>query len=267
MALLRPLVDSPEFAKDVQSYIKEAVNNGAWNEDLSAWAKSSDVSEFLSKVSTDPYTLGNKCGEKDPFNVARNAFTTLLFGENFGTGDRELLKRIFTAEEMYSFYVYRTAKWVNSSIGRGNEYVEARQAYMRPLVEDIINKAEEAIEGKNPDVANLRFTHDSYMGPLFSVMGYEGCVPQWNKDLELATTSFNHGMVVPMASNLQIILYRNKRGDVLVRSLLNERDVRLPIECETAPFYPWAPMRELIYKNIAQLERSREAMAQKYGIK
>ena len=265
MPLLRPLVDSPEFAKDVQSYIKEAVKNGAWNEDLSAWAKSSDVSEFLSKVSTDPYTLGNKCGEDCPFNVARNAFTTLLFGENFGTGDRELLKRIFTAEEMYSFYVYRTAKWVNSSIGRGNEYVEARQAYMRPLVEDIINKAEEAIKGKNPDVANLRFTHDSYMGPLFSVMGYEGCVPQWNKNIELAATSFNHGMVVPMASNLQIILYRNKQGKILVRSLINERDGYLPIKCKTAPFYPWSDFCKYISSNFEDLDISKNKILKKLG--
>ena len=265
MPLLRPLADSPDFPKDVQSYIKEAVKEGKWNEDLDAWEKSCDVSSFLSKVSTDPYTLGKKCGEKSPFKVARYAFTTLIFGENFGTGDRELLNRIFTAEELYCFYVYRTAKWVNGSIGRGNELVEARQAYMRPLIEDILNKAEAAIKGENPDVANLRFTHDSYMGPLFSVMGYEGCVPQWNENLELAATSFNHGMVVPMASNLQLILYRDKQGKVYVRSLINERDGYIPIKCKTAPFYPWEDFCKYVNENLKQLDESKEKVLKKMG--
>ena len=103
---------------------------------------------------------------------------------------------------------------------------------LRPMVDDIISKGNEAIAGKNPHCANVRFTHDSYVGPLLSVMGYEGCVAKYNNDLELAATSFNHGMMVPMAANLQVVLYRNKAGEVLVRSLLNERDVFLPIECE-----------------------------------
>jgi hypothetical protein len=96
------------------------------------------------------------------------------------------------------------------------------------------------------------------MGPLFSVMGYEGCVPQWNKDLELATTSFNHGMVVPMAANLQIVLYRNKQGKVLVRSLINERDAYLPIKCKTAPFYPWKEFCDYVNGNLDYFDIAKE---------
>ena len=128
-----------------------------------------------------------------------------------------------------------------------------KQSHMKPLVDDILNKAQAAIDGKNPNVANLRFTHDSYVGPLLSVMGYEGCVPQWSEDIEKAATSFNHGIISPMAANLQIALYRNKKGEVLVRSLLNERDAYLPIECQTAPFYPWSDFCKHINKNVKEL--------------
>jgi hypothetical protein len=166
---------------------------------------------------------------------------------------------------MYGVYVYQTIKWINASIGRGEEFVEARQAYMRPLVEDIINKAQAAIDGKNPDVANLRFTHDSYMGPLYSTMGYEGCIPHWNKNIEFAATSFNHGTVVPMASNLQIVLYRNKQGKILVRSLINERDAYLPIDCKSAPFYPWSDFCKYINNNLDNLARSRDSVLKKLG--
>jgi hypothetical protein len=176
-----------------------------------------------------------------------------------------LLNRLFTAEELYGFYIYKTASWVNGSIGRGNEYAEARQAYMRPLVEDILNKAEAAIKGENPDVANLRFTHDSYMGPLFSVMGYEGCVPQWNENLELAASSFNHGMVVPMASNLQLILYRDKQGKVYVRSLINERDGYISIKCKSAPFYPWKDFCKYVNDNLNYFDISKNKVLKKMG--
>ncbi len=261
--IIRPLKNNPDFSKHIQKYLSEQVEAAPWRKEQKAWIKSYDVSSFLSKVSTDPDLLGRKCGEKYPFHVARRAFMALQFGENFGKGDRELLTRLFTPEEMYGIYVCQTAKWVYGSIGRGDIHVEARQAYMRTLVDDVINKADAAIKGKNPDVANLRFTHDSYMGPLFSVLGYKDCVPQWSEDLELATTSFNYGTIVPMASNLQIILYRNKRGDVFVRSLINERDGYLPIKCKTAPFYPWSDFCKYVYNHLKQFDASKDKVLKK----
>lgn len=263
--MLRPLVNDPAYPEDVKEAIKEQKKGAKWHEEQKAWEKSCDVSAFISKVTTDPEALVKKCGEKRAFTIGRYVFITLVFADNFGLGDREMLARLFTTKELYGFYVYQTAKWVNGSIGRGDEYVEAHQAYMRPLVEDILNKAEEAIKGKNPDVANIRFTHDSYMGPLYAVMGYEGCVPQWNENLELATTSFNHGAVVPMASNLQIILYRNKQGKVLVRSLLNERDAYLPIKSKTAPFYTWKEFSDCINNNLDYFDISKNKVLKKMG--
>ena len=90
------------------------------------------------------------------------------------------------------------------------------------------------------------------------MLGYDGCVPQWNENIELATTSFNHGLNVPMAANLQIVLYRNKRGEVLVRSLINERDATLPIKCDTAPFYPWDKFSKYVLENLNELKKSEE---------
>jgi hypothetical protein len=150
-------------------------------------------------------------------------------------------------------------------MGRGDEYVEMRQSHMKPMVDDIINKAQAAIDGKNPDVANLRFTHDSYVGPLLSVMGYEGCVPQWNENIELAATSFNHGVMVPMAANLQIVLYRNQQGKILVRSLINERDAYLPIKCKTAPFYPWSDFCKYVNQNVKSLCDTQERLLKQHA--
>jgi hypothetical protein len=103
------------------------------------------------------------------------------------------------------------------------------------------------------------------MGPLYSVMGYEGCVPQWNKNLELVATSYNHGTISPMASNLQIVLYRNKKGEVLVRSLINECDGYLPIKCETAPFYPWKDFCKYVNDNLNYFDISKNKVLKKMG--
>jgi hypothetical protein len=265
--ITRPLKHeyNPDLTKEADAYIKKQIKLAPWHEARAEWQKRSDFSSFFSKVSTDPEALVTKCGETSPFTIAHSVFTSVNFANNFGCGDSELVNRLFTPEELYRFYVVRTSNWVNGSVGRGNEVVEAQVSYMRPLAEDILNKAEAAIKGENPDVANIRFTHDSYIAPLYSAMGYEGCIPQWNENLELATTAFNYGTIVPMASNLQIVLYRNKKGEVLVRSLINERDGYLPIECKTAPFYPWEVFCKYVNNSMDDLDKSRDKVLAKMG--
>ena len=61
-----------------------------------------------------------------------------------------------------------------------------------------------------------------------------------------------------MAANLQVVLYRNEVGEVLVRSLINERDAYLPIECKTAPFYPWSDFCKFMYDNLNSFDKAEE---------
>ena len=45
-----------------------------------------------------------------------------------------------------------------------------------------------------------------------------------------------------MAANIQWVFYANPDApdsDILVRALLNEKDVRLPVKSDIAPFYRW----------------------------
>ncbi|MBR4850092.1 MAG: hypothetical protein IKV09_04095 [Alistipes sp.] len=265
LGIIRPFVNDPKVSEVERKIVKEYEEDGEWSEERKEWDLSNDVSSFVSKVTTDSETFIQKCCIKSPGSSARYVLTSLVMAENFNAGDRELLTRLFTVDEMYRIYVYNAIGWATVSMGRGNDYAETRQSHMRTLVEDILDKAEAAIEGKNPNVANLRFTHDSYVGPLISTIGYDGCVPQWSKDIEATATSYNHGLVVPMAANLQIVLYRNKRGEVLVRSLLNERDATLPIKCATAPFYPWKDFAKYIRANMNRFDKAAERVMKKHN--
>ena len=267
LAMLRPITADSEVAGEFYRLYRKIRSSGPWLARRNEWASQQNVSASVSKLVTNPELLLSQCGESSLFSFVNHTHYLLLFAENFECGGGEMLRDLFTVEEQYLFYHYHALGWTQWTGGFGNPFSEALASHTRPLVDDVVSKIDAAIEGKNPNVANIRFTHDSYLVPLVGIIGYEGCRMSYSEDWERTVTSAPLNTIVPMGANLQIILYRNKRGDVLVRSLLNERDVRLPIECETAPFYPWAPMRELIYKNMAQLEKSREAMAQKYGIK
>ena len=62
--------------------------------------------------------------------------------------------------------------------------------------------------------------------------------------------------IFPMASNIQLIFYRPKKGkdgDVLVKALLNEREVALPGNPVTGPYYKWADLKAYYLKKMSVL--------------
>ena len=267
LPMLRAITADSEVTKEYYKLYRHIRNCGPWLTRRREWASKLDMSSCVAKLVTKPELLVEKCGAKSYFDFAYETLYLLLFSENFEMGGGAMIDKIFNLEELYAFYQYHTITWTQWTGGFGNPFSEALASFTRTLIDDIVSKIDDAIEGKNPNVANIRFTHDSYIIPLLGIFGYEGCRLQYSEDWEHTVTSAPFSKIIPMGSNLQIVLYRNKRGEVLVRSLLNEGDVFLPIECETAPFYPWEKMRELAYNNLSKLEQSRKAIAQKYGIK
>lgn len=56
-----------------------------------------------------------------------------------------------------------------------------------------------------------------------------------------------------MVSNLQFIFYRSnpKDKDVLVKVLLNEVEIALPISTDCAPYYHWSDFRQYCLNKLA----------------
>ena len=258
-AMLRPMANHPDTPKNlIKVWNKHGKAGEGWKNKSLEWLSKQDLSQMLAKLTTKPELLVEKCGAKNIHLFACNTHHLLLHAQNFGVCDSSILSRVFTPEEQYAFYIYQTNKWLHFSGGWGNPLIECYTSYITPLIDDIMGKAQDAVEGKNPHVANLRFTHDTYVVPLLSVFGFEGCSLQYGNDLEKACCSAPLAKLMPMGANLQIVLYRNKKGDVLVRLLMNEQDMTLPIECKTAPFYPWGEFRKLVNDNMARLVKTRE---------
>ena len=59
---------------------------------------------------------------------------------------------------------------------------------------------------------------------------------------------WNDFRITPMAGNIQLIFYRNAKGRVLVKFLLNEREVTVPVAGDTAPYYDWKAVRKYYYR-------------------
>lgn len=143
---------------------------------------------------------------------------------------------LFTNNELYNIWkVINYRMYVTNSgsvVGKGIPAASAQS-----LLDQIISSADEAL--KNGDTsATLRFGHDSALIRLLTRMKINGCnaVVDNPEELPFVWQDFR---ISPMAANLQIIFYQNKQRQTLVKFLLNENEVTLPIQSKVSPYYNW----------------------------
>lgn len=160
--------------------------------------------------------------------------------------DRELLS-IFTPEELFNLWrVFNAQFYINNSSYPRSQGVNVDNA--RNLLNNIITTADEYVaSGQNG--ATLRFGHDGNIVPLAAMMRIPGTYGYTN-DIDSIHTVWNDWRVAPMAANLQIIFFRNKKGDVIAKAMLNEDEIDFGIEGYKAPYYPWPVLRQYL-QNLA----------------
>ena len=148
------------------------------------------------------------------------------------------------------------AQWESSNLG-SYSWVFGSQYEMIPILQDIIKKADGAIDGSNTRVADLRFGHDSCIGPLTVLMGLNGADTDPEDPYEVKNAYQNWQTC--KACNIQMIFYRSRKAadDVLVKCLLNGSEVTLPIATDNFPYYKWSDLRDFY------LERCKEGEPEK----
>jgi hypothetical protein len=77
---------------------------------------------------------------------------------------------------------------------------------------------------------------------LAALMQFDNCTAYESNPYELYKV-YTDFKISPMASNIQLIFFKNKAGDVIVKFMLNEREVSIPAETDIYPFYRWADAR------------------------
>ena len=210
--------------------------------------KYSDHSAFISKIFNDPQFVADSLDEKkiftDIFEITTNAQSH---------DDQPDLYDIFTTEELNNEWKAQNAGWYLSA---GNTSItNNRIPYnQRVLLRNIIESADTAMVSPRLS-ANLRFGHESIVLPLTILMELDGNNFD-TTDIENLPAHWRNYEIFPMGSNIQIIFYRPAENpslspdDVLVKVLLNEKEVTLPLDPVSGPYYKWSDMRDLYMSKL-----------------
>ena len=205
-----------------------------------AMAGQFDFDSFYSRIFTDP-VKARSCFRSDRLMV-ETCVTNGSVADYMGITD---ILRSLTPEEFRIASSIYNAKQFYQHCGSA-EQGEWRMHIMDPLVLDFVEKADAAVAG-NRIAADLRFSHDVGLMPFFSLIGLQG----YDKRLTFDEVNdyWNSTYMMPMASNLQLVFYRGRKGDVLVKVLFNEGESSIPA-LGPGPFYPWSTLRAYLINTI-----------------
>lgn len=119
---------------------------------------------------------------------------------------------------------------------------EIPSAIAAPLLRNLIETTDAVVAGEKyaPRVM-LRFGHAETLMPLLALMRIPECY-YLTDNLGSVSSHWCDFHVVPMAANLQLILFRSRSGAFYVRADLNEVPVRLIAE-RNQTYIPWSEAR------------------------
>ena len=162
---------------------------------------------------------------------------------------------IFEKKELFDIWqVFNYGHYVcNGTCPWGKEIV---QRTFIPLLENILDSAKEAIEERSV-AATLRFGHDGNVMPLTGLLHLEGCYAE-ETNPENFYKVWSDFKIVPMAANVQLIFFSKKGSDdILVKFMLNEKEVKIPLKSDIAPYYHWKDVEKFYRDYITKLLSSK----------
>lgn len=147
---------------------------------------------------------------------------------------------LFSPEELYDLWqIYNFSFYATNASYPGAHGLHVANA--SNLVRHIVENADRYIaDGLNG--ATLRFGHDGNIIPLAAFLRLQNCYGE-EADPEKLAGVYSNFKVSPMASNIQMVFFRNAAGDVLVKFLHNERETAIDLPTDIYPFYRWPEVR------------------------
>ena len=164
-----------------------------------------------------------------PHHIASNLIN--LYTSLPSIGHEGMMGNIITDQELAD-------RWENENLG-GYTWVFEPRYDMIPILRDIIRKADNVLSGQTKRLADLRFGHDTCLGPLTVLMGINGADidPEDPYEVKNCYQTWETGK----ASNLQLIFYHSKKAGapILIKCLLNGIESTLPLPSDLFPYYRW----------------------------
>ena len=178
----------------------------------------------------------------NPYSFVKGVFLVSAISPN--TDIHPDMLKYFHQDDILGHWVIRNnifyAGWANSS-----EMATEVATIARPLIKDIVEKAEEALSENSTLAADFRFGHDTGLLPLVATLGIDGMHEKWSAFN--AHEHWSSSEFIPMASSLQIVFYKNKKGEILVKLLYNEKETSIPaLKPVSGPYYSWSSLKEYL---------------------
>ena len=196
-------------------------------------------------------------------NVRASSLMRQLFevAANMQSHDTDIeLYSLFTDEEVYDQWRIRNVGWY-LDYGAAPQSDGIMPFSQLNLLRNIIETADTivpvpvvAASPATTPQATLRFGHEVCVMPLACLLELGQCGAQV-EDLDKLDEVWRNYRIFPMACNIQLVFYRPKKGDgdILVKALLNEREVTLPTQPVSGPYYRWADLRQYYLDKIKKL--------------
>ena len=225
---------------------------------ISAGARA--LRDSMERVHTDPSRLMQAVFIDDPARVAAVipdpysfAYQIFLYGgirQCTETPDADIFGRFFTVDELIGWYRCYNAH-IYAAMSNSAEFGDQVIWAARGLVQDFIDRADNALAPDSRVAADLRFGHDTGILPLVGLMDLEG--PGDRMSAARANESWQSFLNVPMASNLQIVFFRKRGREPLVKIYYNERETRVRgLEPVSGPYYRWSDFKAHLQRRCAE---------------
>jgi len=173
---------------------------------------------------------------RQPGKLMQEVFLHGVEAQNLGL-DTPLLS-FFSEEEIQALSQYENARAYAENFG-STSFGILREKGAGKIIWGLMEDADQAIR-EGDIAAHLRFGHDSGLGPVVTLLGLVEAFPA-----EEAAGKFQSWKDICMASNLQLVFYRNQTGSILVKILYNEAERTLP-GLPGGPYYPWETLRQYL---------------------
>lgn len=220
---------------------------------------------FIKNTSSDRLAgvlFNDKQWVADSINMGMLMYQLFDVAANMQSHDYDLdLYSLFTPEEMYQQWRERNIRWYlnYAASPQGDGLQPFSQAN---LLKDIIQVADTTRQ----TAAVLRFGHEVCVMPLACLLELGNC-GLVTDDLENLDATWRNYNIFPMACNIQLVFYRpvSGKGDILVKALLNEREVSLPVKTKQYPYYKWKDLRKHYLERLQWYEQQENKYKEESG--
>lgn len=148
------------------------------------------------------------------------------------------LNDVFTYDEWYDLFLINNMRWYSQ--GGYSPHTDNVVPYGHCVtLQNFIDFADEALAGNGVSVM-LRYGHEVTLMSFFSLLDLNGSGYSTD-DLESVADHWVAYDLAHMGGNVQWVFFRDRKGDVIVKFLMNEEEATLP---ESVPFYKDGKGRE-----------------------